>query len=84
MEHNRPRRRRTKDKKPKNLSLLKRINRNAAGIDCGAETHFVAVPGERDAEPVRSFKTFTGDLRRLADWLEACEIKTVAMESTGV
>ncbi len=33
---------------------------------------------------MRSFKTFTADLHRLADWLEACKIKTVAMESTGV
>jgi transposase len=84
MGHNRPRSRPTKGKKPKHPSLLKRINRNAAGIDCGSETHFVAVPSERDSEPVRSFKTFTGDLHRLADWLDACEIKTVAMESTGV
>jgi transposase len=42
------------------------------------------VPSERDPESVRSFKTFTSDLHRLADWLEACKIKTVAMESTGV
>lgn len=75
---------RTRAKKAKHPSLLKRINRHAAGIDCGSETHFVAVPPERDEEPVRSFKTFTSDLRRLADWLEACKIKTVAMESTGV
>ena len=65
-------------------SLLKRINRNAAGIDCGSETHYVAVPPERDPEPVRSFKTFTTDLNRLADWLETCGIKSVAMEATGV
>ena len=84
MEHNRPRRRQTKGKKSKPPSLLKRINHNAAGIDCGAETHFVAVPAERDAESVRSFKTFTTDLHRLADWLETCKVKTVAMESTGV
>jgi transposase len=84
MGHNRPRSRQTKGKKPKHPSLLKRINRNAAGIDCGSETHFVAVPAERDSEPVRSFKTFTGDLHQLADWLDACKIKTVAMESTGV
>jgi len=64
--------------------LLKRINLNAAGIDCGSEAHHVAVPPERDAEPVRSFKTFTANLRLLADWLESCGVKTVAMESTGV
>lgn len=80
----RPRSRPTKGKKAKHPSLLKRINRHAAGIDCGSETHFVAVPPERDEEPVRSFRTFTNDLRRLADWLEGCKIKTVAMESTGV
>ena len=80
----RARRRQTRCKKAKHPSLLKRINRHAAGIDCGSETHFVAVPPERDEEPVRSFKTFTSDLRRLADWLEACKIKTVAMESTSV
>ena len=28
--------------------------------------------------------TFTVDLERLADWLQQCHIRTVAMESTGV
>ncbi len=40
-------------------SLLERMNPNAAGIDCGAETHYVAVPPDRDATPVRAFTTFT-------------------------
>lgn len=84
MGQNRPRSRQTSARTPDPRSLLKRINLNAAGIDCGSEAHFVAVPCDRDPEPVRSFKTFTGDLYRLADWLEACKIKTVAMESTGV
>jgi transposase len=44
----------------------------------------VAVPPDRDAHPVRVFDTFTEDLHRLADWLVACGITTVAMESTGV
>ena len=44
----------------------------------------MAVPPDRDAEPVREFRTFTTDLERLADWLSRCRIKTVAMESTGV
>ena len=65
-------------------SLLERINPNAAGIDCGSEAHYVAVPPERDATPVRSFTTFTTDLHRLADWLTACDVTSVAMESTGV
>jgi transposase len=44
----------------------------------------VAVPVDRDPQPLRSFQTFTEDLHRLADWLQCCRIKTVAMESTGV
>lgn len=59
-------------------------NPNAAGIDVGSASHFVAVPPDRDDEPVREFKSFTEDLERLADWLIACGIDTVAMESTGV
>jgi len=57
---------------------------DAAGIDIGATEIFVAVPADRAAENVRSFATFTQDLYGLADWLTACGIKTVAMESTGV
>jgi transposase len=68
-------------KKPAQLPI---IEPNAAGIDIGATSVFVAVPGDRDPEPVRSFATFTVDLHKLADWLEQCGIKTVALESTGV
>jgi transposase len=57
---------------------------DAAGIDIGATEVFVAVPADRDAEPVRRFPTFTPDLDSLADWLQQCRICTVAMESTGV
>ena len=64
--------------------LLKRIQPDAAGIDCGATSHWVAVPEERDSQPVREFGTTTAELQHLADWLVACGIKTVAMESTGV
>ncbi len=59
-------------------------NPNAAGIDVGSASHFVAVPPDRDDEAVREFSSFTADLERLADWLADCEIDTVAMESTGV
>ena len=44
-------------------------NPNAAGIDVGSASHFVAVPPDRDDEPVREFTSFTEDLERLADWL---------------
>jgi len=65
-------------------SLLDRINPHAAGLDCGSAEHFVAVPPDRDPSPVQSFKTFTSDLLRLADWLTACGVTSVAMEATGV
>lgn len=57
---------------------------NAAGIDIGNASHYVAVPPDRDDEPVRQFGCFTAELERLADWLKACGVDTVAMESTGV
>jgi len=44
----------------------------------------VAVPEDRDDQPVREFEAYTADLYRLADWLTACGVKSVAMESTGV
>jgi transposase len=63
---------------------LPMINANAAGIDIGSEEHWVAVPEDRDEQPVRKFGCFTTDLQAMADWLENCGIETVAMESTGV
>ena len=42
---------------------------NAAGIDVGAREMYVAIPPDRDSEPVRVFPTFTCDLEALADWL---------------
>ena len=57
---------------------------DAAGIDLGSTVHYVAVPPDRDPQPVRHFGTLTGDLNVLADWLVQCRISTVAMEATGV
>jgi len=45
---------------------------------------YACVPEDRDALSVRVFQTFTVDLSALADWLAACGVTTVAMESTGV
>jgi transposase len=53
-------------------------------VDVHNEFHFVAVPDDRDEEPVRRFGSFTEDLEKLADWLSACGVTSVAMESTGV
>ena len=60
------------------------IHPQAAGIDVGNASHYVAVRPDRDLEPVRQFKCFTADLHRLADWLKRCGVTTVAMQSTGV
>ncbi len=63
---------------------LEVVHPHAAGIDVGNSAHYVAVRPERDLQPVRRFECFTADLRRLADWLRSCGVKTVAMQSTGV
>jgi transposase len=60
------------------------LNGNAAGIDVGSAEHYVAVPTDRDAEPVQSFGSFTADLHRMAGWLKNCRIQTVVMQATGV
>ncbi len=60
------------------------VNRHAAGIDIGNESHYVAVPVGRDAQPVREFGSWTADLERMAQWLKACGIESVVMQSTGV
>ena len=44
----------------------------------------MAVPPDREDEPVREFAKFTVDLTAIAEWLQACGMDTVAMESTGV
>ena len=81
MKHNR---RRSAHAPRRSPSVLERIQVDVAGIDCGAAEHYVSVPPDRDPTPVRSFRTFTADLERLADWLVACRITSVAMEATGV
>ncbi len=70
--------------KSKRSSSMPSIHPNAAGIDIGSRFHVVAVPLDRTEEPVRTFKSFTGDLHELARWLKSCRIETIAMESTSV
>jgi len=70
--------------KAERVVALPVIRPDTAGVDIGATEIYVAVSPHRDAEPVRSFGTFTSDLNAIADWLEACEVRNVAMESTGV
>jgi transposase len=63
---------------------LSPVHSAAAAIDIGATMHVAAVGPDRNEQPVRTFRTFTGDLQRLADWFADCGIKTIVMESTGV
>jgi transposase len=71
-------------KKYRVSNTLPVLQANAAGADIGADEIFVAVPADRDAQPVRRFGTFTPDLLGLAAWLTRCGIDTLAMESTSV
>lgn len=63
---------------------LKIVNPNAAGIDVAATEMQVCVPEDRDGDNNRSFGCFTEDYQYISEWLKACRIETVAMESTGV
>jgi transposase len=57
---------------------------DAAGIDIGSASHFVAVGPDRCDDSVREFGCFTEDLEAMAHWLLECGVDVVAMESTGV
>jgi transposase len=76
--------RRDKQTQGRTWEGLKIVNPNAAGLDIALSEIWAAVPPERSAEPVRMFGTFTPDLVALGDWLQACDVDTVAMEATGV
>ena len=67
--------------KPSGLPV---VHERAAGIDIGSRFHVVAVSPDCSDEPIQTFQAFTGDLMRMADWLVEVDVKTVAMESTGV
>jgi hypothetical protein len=64
--------------RPRKSRGLSPVHPAAAAIDIGATMHVAAVGPDRDKEPVRTFRTFTGDLERLADWFARCGIKTIA------
>jgi len=73
------------------MAMRKRENEvfpNAAGIDVGASSHWVAVPRhlaeQTGCEPVREIGAMTDDLYALAQWLLSLGVDAVALESTGV
>ena len=90
-----PRRTKTCRMRPQPAEPLRVQHPHAAGIDVHAAQHWVAAPPEAAPPPpddhpprlpphVRQFGACTADLEALADWLRACGVTTVALESTGV
>ena len=63
---------------------LEVVNPNAAGIDISPKEMQVCVPADRDGDNNRTFDVYTEDLHCISEWLRACHIDTVAMESTGI
>ena len=59
------------------------VHADAGGIDAGNQSHFVAVPPDRDANPVREFGCWTESLNQIAKWLKSCRVDTVAIQATG-
>jgi len=83
-EMNRKQRRETMRKIQSEDLSLEVVHPDAAGIDIGNGSHYVAVPPSRDSQPVRRFGCTTAELKAIADWLKQCGIRTVAMQSTSV
>ena len=40
---------------PANIKKITLIHPDAAGIDIGSTSHFVAIPEDRDEKPIREF-----------------------------
>jgi transposase len=66
--------------KKKKISL-EVVNPNAAGIDVGSRSHWVAVG--QNAQDVKEFGVYSQDHKELCEWLEKHQVTTIAMESTG-
>jgi transposase len=65
----------------KKLEKMQVINANAAGIDIGSKSHFVAIGQER--HEVKEFSVYSSGQESLLLFLKEHKITTVAMESTG-
>jgi transposase len=61
------------------------VRHKVAGIDLGSERHWVCGPAvEGSGREVADFGATTSELIRMAKWLKARKVESVAMESTGV
>ena len=63
---------------------MSQVNENAAGVDIGAVEIVACVAGDETTQIVKAFGNYTMDLQAIGRWLKEYDIKTVAMESTGV
>lgn len=63
---------------------MRQVNENAAGVDIGAEEIVVCAAGDESTQIVKAFGNYTVDLQDIGKWLQGHQVKTVAMESTGV
>lgn len=60
---------------------MKVVNTQAAGIDVGSRSHYVAVG--QGVDQVKEFGVYNRDHELMIDWLKAHQVTTIAMESTG-
>jgi len=63
---------------------MSQVNKDAAGVDIGAEEIVVCVAGDETTQIVKAFGNYTVDLQAIGKWMHDHRVKTVAMESTGV
>ena len=63
---------------------MSQVNEDAAGVDIGAVEIVVCVSGDENTQIVKAFGNYTVDLQSIGQWLTEHNIRTVAMESTGV
>ncbi|HYA78783.1 MAG TPA: IS110 family transposase, partial [Candidatus Bathyarchaeia archaeon] len=77
--------RETSEKSRRQLEGLPVIRQGVAGIDLGSEQHWVCAPTlDRSGREVARFGATTAELIRMAEWLKARRVESVAIESTGV
>ena len=62
------------------MKALPVLDPKATAIDVGSEKLHVSIGGNGP----KVFGTFTGEVETLRDWLKSQEVRTVAMEATGV
>jgi transposase len=63
---------------------MSQVNENAAGVDIGGVEIVACVAGDAETQIVKAFGNYTVDLQNIGKWLREHQVKTVAMESTGV